>query len=298
MVARAHGLRCVVALPDDAASEKVATLKALGAEVHAMRPVSITHPEHFVNVARRKAKAVDGVFCDQFENLANFRAHRHGTGAELVAQLRKRFSARGEQVDGPKLAFICGAGTGGTLAGVHAALSAAFRGARAFLADPQGSSLFNRVVHGVLYTPEEAEGKRRANPFDTVVEGVGLNRLTANFALVADQLSGAARVSDAEAVRMARFLRAKEGLWVGSSSAINAAAAAKLARALGPGHTVVTVLCDGGHRHLSKFWSDAYLQELELLPSDEEEQRLAADGGDGNGDGEALPFLDGQAALR
>ena len=122
----------------------------------------------------RRAREEGGVFCDQFENLANFRAHRDGTGAEICEQLEAQWGMR--PADGSRLAFICGAGTGGTLAGVHAALCERFAGARAFLADPQGSSLFNRVVKGVLYTREEAEGKRRANPFDTVVEGVCARR--------------------------------------------------------------------------------------------------------------------------
>lgn len=137
-----------------------------------------------------------------------------------------------------------------------------------------------------------------ARPNAALRAGVGLNRLTANFSLVVDQLAGAARVSDREAVLMARYLRAREGLWVGSSSAINAAAATKLARALGPGHTVVTVLCDGGHRHLSKFWSDEYLAGVGLGVEEAFERRMlerACGAADDRGD--ELGFLEGEAAM-
>jgi cysteine synthase A len=133
-----------------------------------------------------------------------------------------------------------------------------------FLIDPPGSSLYNKVTRGVMYTQHEAEGKRLRNPFDTITEGIGINRLTANFN--AALIDGAFRGSDQEAVEMARYLVAQEGLFLGSSAAMNCVGAVKVARALGPGHTVVTVLCDGGHRHLSKFHNPAYLAEQGLAP--------------------------------
>jgi cysteine synthase A len=115
-----------------------------------------------------------------------------------------------------------------------------------------------------MYTKEEAEGKRLRNPFDTITEGVGINRVTKNFeqAIVDD----AFKVSDRESVEMAAFLLRQEGLFVGSSAAVNCVGAVKAARILGPGHTIVTMLCDGGQRHLSKFHSHQYLQELHLQP--------------------------------
>ncbi|PNH08492.1 Cysteine synthase 2 [Tetrabaena socialis] len=120
------------------------------------------------------------------------------------------------------------------------------------------------VKRGVMYTSEEAEGKRLRNPFDTITEGIGLNRLTANFerALIDDAFRG----TDREAVEMAAYLLRNEGLWVGSSAAMNCVGAVKAARALGPGHVVVTLLCDGGARHLSKFHNPAYLQDMGLTP--------------------------------
>eukprot|EP00879_Flechtneria_rotunda_P017852 GHRR01018712.1.p1 GENE.GHRR01018712.1~~GHRR01018712.1.p1 ORF type:complete len:288 (+),score=90.52 GHRR01018712.1:262-1125(+) len=219
-----------------------------GAEVVRLRPVSITHPKHPVNVASQKAADTPGaVFADQFENMANFRAHLD-TGEEVWHQTGGRLHA-----------FVAGAGTGGTVAGVSRALKQHSPNIQIVLADPQGSSLFNKVKRGVLYTWHEAEGKRLCNPFDTITEGVGLNRLTANFA--AGLIDDAVRVTDREAVEMAAYLLRNDGLFVGSSAAVNGVGAVKAARSLGPGHTIVTVLCDGGARHLSKFHNPDYLKQ-------------------------------------
>lgn len=251
MVAAARGLRCFIAMPDDAAIEKSQMLEALGAEVQRVRPVSISHPDHFVNIAKRRAAAEPGaIFADQFENLANLRAH-YSTGAEILAQ-----------TDGRLDAFVAGAGTGGTIAGVSHVLKQHDTGIRVVLVDPPGSSLYNRVTRGVLYARAEAEGTRLRNPYDTIVEGIGLNRLTANFAQA--QVDSAVRGSDQEAVSMAQHLLHHDGLFVGSSAAMNCVGAVKVARQLGPGHTIVTVLCDGGHRHLSKFHNPEYLEKYGL----------------------------------
>ena len=120
-----------------------------------------------------------------------------------------------------------------------------------------------QVTRGVLYTKHEAEGRRKKHPFDTITEGVGLNRLTANFARA--QIDGAFRCSDQEAVNMGQYLLQEEGLWVGSSSCVNCVGAVKAARRLGPGHTIVTILCDSGKRHASKFYNRAYLLEQGLI---------------------------------
>lgn len=255
MLCSALGCHCFIALPDDAAQEKEATLRALGAEVQPVRPVSITHPDHFVNVARRKAQASPGgVFSDQFENLANFRAHLE-TGREVWQQTEGRLDA-----------FVSAAGTGGTIAGVSAYLKEASGGAvRVYLIDPPGSGLYNKVTRGVMYTREEAEGKRLRNPFDTVTEGIGINRATANFGLA--RVDGAFKGTDKEAVEMAAYLLRNDGLFLGSSAAMNCVGAVKAARLLGPGHRIVTILCDGGQRHLSKFHNPEYLAELGLTPT-------------------------------
>ncbi|GER32449.1 cysteine synthase [Striga asiatica] len=275
-VAPAYGCRCHVVIPDDAAIEKSQILEALGATVERVRPVSITHRDHFVNIARRRALEANelaskhqeeasrdsshlnqninhdpddlthssecladckgGFFADQFENLANYRAHYEGTGPEIWEQV-------GGKVDAfeKKPSIKC------------------------FLIDPPGSGLFNKVTRGVMYTKEEAEGKRLKNPFDTITEGIGINRLTENFKLA--QLDGAFRGSDKEAVEMSRYLMKKDGLFLGSSSAMNCVGAVKVAQKLGPGHTIVTILCDSGLRHLSKFYNPQYLAQYGLTPS-------------------------------
>ncbi|KAK6124567.1 hypothetical protein DH2020_041690 [Rehmannia glutinosa] len=291
-VAPAYGCRCHVVIPDDAAIEKSQIVEALGATVERVRPVSITHKDHFVNIARRRALEANelaskhqetsetnninqnnscapaalthsskcladcrgGFFADQFENLANFRAHYEGTGPEIW-----------EQVGGKLDAFVAAAGTGGTVAGVSRFLKEKKSSIKCFLIDPPGSGLFNKVTRGVMYTREEAEGRRLKNPFDTITEGIGINRLTENFKMAA--LDGALRGSDKEAVEMSRYLLKKDGLFLGSSSAMNCVGAVKVAQQMGPGHTIVTILCDSGMRHLSKFYDAQYLSQYGLTPS-------------------------------
>ncbi|KAB2615402.1 cysteine synthase 2 [Pyrus ussuriensis x Pyrus communis] len=291
-VAPAYGCKCHVVIPDDAAIEKSQILEALGATVERVRPVSITHRDHFVNIARRRATEANelamkhrkdeqingqaleqtngfqcdgekqsvvssytgGYFADQFENMANFRAHYEGTGPEIW-----------EQTGGNVDAFVAAAGTGGTLAGVSRFLQEKKSNVKCFLIDPPGSGLYNKVTRGVMYTREEAEGRRLKNPFDTITEGIGINRITKNFMMA--KLDGAFRGTDKEAVEMSRFLMKNDGLFLGSSSAMNCIGAVRAAQALGPGHTIVTILCDSGMRHLSKFFSAEYLSQYGLTPS-------------------------------
>lgn len=293
-VAPAYGCKCHVVIPDDAAIEKAQILEALGATVERVRPVSITHKDHYVNIARRRAleanelasknrkakqyKDTDampinsyisdegkesiifsshcggGFFADQFENLANFRAHYEGTGPEIW-----------EQSAGKLNAFVAAAGTGGSVAGVSRFLKEKNSNIKCFLIDPPGSGLFNKVTRGVMYTKEEAEGRRLKNPFDTVTEGIGINRLTENFKLA--ELDGAFQGTDMQAVEMSRYLLKNDGLFLGSSSGMNCVGAVRVAQTLGPGHTIVTILCDSGMRHLSKFYDAQYLSRYGLVPS-------------------------------
>ncbi|KAJ1914757.1 Cysteine synthase 2 [Tieghemiomyces parasiticus] len=274
MIARAKGYLCHIVLPDDQAAEKYALLEKFCAEVEKVRPVSIVNQDHFVNVARRRACVYDGqgdldgghrgYFADQFDNLANYRAHYQSTGPEIWTQTHGNLDA-----------FVSGAGTGGTLAGTALYLKQHHPSLRVVLADPQGSGLFHRIKHGVMYAPEEAEGTRRRHQVDTVVEGMGINRVTRNLAQVlvpglahshnggvpgTPWVDDAVRVTDQEAVWMARYLVNREGLFIGSTAAVNCVAAVRTALTLGPGHTIVTILCDSGQRHLTKFWNDDYLR--------------------------------------
>ena len=257
LLARALGYSAAVHMPDDVAPEKASLLRALGAAVELLRPAAIVSPAHYVNAARRAAEAAcaaggpgAALFCDQFESPANAAAHAAGTGAEIWAQTRGRVAA-----------FVCGAGTGGTLAGVAAALKAENPGVRCFLVDPPGSSLLNRVRHGVAFAPQQAERSQRRHRRDTLIEGVGCDRITANFAAALPLLEGAVACSDEEAAAMARQLLREEGIFVGASSALNCVGALKVAAGMPRGSTIVTVLCDAGARHVSTLFNDEWLRK-------------------------------------
>lgn len=236
-VARARGYACHLVVPDDMSADKMRLLEALGATIDVVKPASIVNEGHYVNRARAYAASLPGgVFIDQFENGSNYLAHLQTTGPEIWAQCEGRLDA-----------FVMSAGTGGTIAGVSRYLKAQDERVRIVLADPPGSSLHHRVRHGVAWAPQQAERTLRRHRYDTLVEGVGADRVTANFARAL--IDDAVRIPDEETVEMARTLLREEALFVGSSSAMNCVAAVRTARALGPGHTVVTVICDGGQRY-------------------------------------------------
>jgi cysteine synthase A len=239
LVSRACGYKCLLVAADDVSKEKLRLIRALGADLEVVKPASIANPEHPVNVARRRAAELGAgsVFCDQFDNLANVRAHERTTGEEVWSQTGGRIDA-----------FVMSAGTGGTIAGVSRILKARKPSCRVLLVDPPGSALYHRVRHGVLYTSQQQERSARRHRYDTIMEGVGCDRITANFAEA--HIDDAYKVDDSESVSMARHLLLHEGLFVGGSSAMNCVGAVRAARQMGPGHTIVTVLCDGGQRYL------------------------------------------------
>ncbi|RAH66241.1 putative cysteine synthase [Aspergillus aculeatinus CBS 121060] len=253
-LARAKGYLAHICMPSDQAIEKSNLLLKLGAIVDRVPPAPIVEKDNFVNRARSLAQEQTasstasgrGFFADQFENEANWRAHYNGTGPEIYAQCNGKLDA-----------FIAGAGTGGTISGVALFLKPRIPNLSVVLADPQGSGLYNRVRYGVMFDLKEREGTRRRRQVDTIVEGIGINRVTANFEAGKELVNDAVRVTDAQALAMARWLVEKDGLFVGSSSAVNCFAAVKTAMKLGPGHRIVTVLSDSGSRHLSRFWAKA-----------------------------------------
>ncbi|PYH41189.1 putative cysteine synthase [Aspergillus saccharolyticus JOP 1030-1] len=253
-LARAKGYLAHICMPSDQAIEKSNLLLKLGAIVDRVPPAPIVEKDNFVNRARFLAQEQTassttsgrGFFADQFENEANWRAHFNGTGPEIYAQCNGQLDA-----------FIAGAGTGGTISGVALFLKPRIPNLSVVLADPQGSGLYNRVRYGVMFDVKEREGTRRRRQVDTIVEGIGINRVTANFEAGKELVNDAVRVTDAQALAMARWLVEKDGLFLGSSSAVNCFAAVKTAMKLGPGHRIVTVLSDSGSRHLSRFWAKA-----------------------------------------
>ncbi|KAH7027831.1 tryptophan synthase beta subunit-like PLP-dependent enzyme [Microdochium trichocladiopsis] len=261
-LARAKGYRAHICMPDDQSMEKSDLLHHLGAIVERVPVAPITSPDHFVNLARRRAAehtasqadSSVGFFADQFESPANFAAHFKTTGPEILAQTSGRIDA-----------FVAGAGTGGTISGVAKYLkeSAKLTNLKVVLADPQGSGLYNKIRYGVMYSNTEKEGTRRRSQVDSIVEGVGINRVTHNFESGRDLIDDAVKVTDEQACAMARWLVENDGIFVGSSSSVNCVAAVSTALSLPEGSRVVTVLCDSGTRHLSKFWKKVAEMGLE-----------------------------------
>lgn len=205
-------------MPNDMAVEKSDILLKLGAEVERVKPAPIVDQKQFVNLARTRAaehtasadKPGRGLFADQFETEANWRAHFTGTGPEIY-----------KQTGGSLDAFVSGAGTGGTISGVALFLKSRLPDVKIVLADPPGSGLFNRVKYGVMFDPKEKEGTRRRHQVDTIVEGIGINRVTHNFDVGRELIDDAIRVNDDQAKSMARWLVENDGIFVGSSSAVN-----------------------------------------------------------------------------
>ena len=205
-------------MPSDQAIEKSDLLLKLGAVVERVPPAPIIDPMHFVNRARSLAaehtadsnRRGNGFFANQFENEANWKAHYDTTGPEIFHQC-------GGEID----AFVAGAGTGGTIAGVARFLKPRIPDIKVILADPQGSGLFNRIKYGVMFDPKEKEGTRRRQLVDTIVEGIGINRVTSHFEAGRGLIDDAVKVDDNQALAMARWLVEQDGIFVGSSSAVN-----------------------------------------------------------------------------
>ncbi|GME91285.1 unnamed protein product [Ambrosiozyma monospora] len=254
MLCNALGYTCHICLPDDTSNEKLQLLESYGADIEKVKPASIVDPSQYVNAARRGAQALTddpttdarGVFADQFENDNNWRVHYRSTGPEIW-----------EQMDHDLDYFVAGSGTGGTISGCTKFLREHDDSIRVVLADPQGSGMYNRIKYGVMYDSVEKEGTRRRHQVDTLIEGIGLNRVTHNFAQGEDYITDSERVTDEQAIKMARFLSSNDGLFVGSSTCINAVAATRIAQRSEKGTKIVLIACDSGARHLSKFWKEA-----------------------------------------
>ena len=236
LVANARGYKTIIVMPETQSREKMDTLRALGAELVLVPAAPFSNPGHFVHTSRRIAEETPGaIWANQFDNIANRRAHIIGTAAEIWEQT-------GGRIDG----FTCAAGTGGTIAGVGLGLKSKDENITIALTDPHGAALYNFYAHGEL----KAEGT-------SVAEGIGQGRVTAN--LEGAPIDTQFRISDEEGLHwVARLLR-EEGLCLGLSSGINVAGAIALARQLGPGKTVVTILCDTGFRYLSTIYNADWL---------------------------------------
>ena len=245
MVANALGYKCVIVIPRTQAQEKKDAIRAFGAELIEVDAVPYSNPNNYVRYSGRLAEEMGAagksvVWANQFDNVANRQAHIDGTGPEIWAQT-------GGKVDG----FICAVGSGGTLAGIAAYLKSQNPDVRIGLADPYGAALYSYYTTGEL----KSEG-------GSISEGIGQGRITAN--LEGLQVDRAYRVADDEWLPVLYETIQKEGLCLGTSSALNIVGAMKLARDLGPGKTVVTVLADYGNRYASKIFNPAFLKEKGL----------------------------------
>ncbi|MBV8172370.1 MAG: cysteine synthase A [Candidatus Eremiobacteraeota bacterium] len=244
LLGNARGYRTIIVIPDDQSPEKFDLLRVLGADVRAVPAVPFADENNYYHVARRIAQETpNALWADQFNNLANRDAHYETTGPEI-------WRDGGATLD----AFVAAAGTGGTFAGVSRFLKEQNEAIRCVLADPLGSALFCYVKTGRL----EFEG-------DSFVEGIGIKRVTDNFKDA--PVDDAVRVSDRDAVEMAHYLLREEGLLLGGSAALNVVAAARVAKGCPAGASVVTILCDGGARAMSRLYNARWLAENELTPT-------------------------------
>ncbi|MCX8477263.1 MAG: cysteine synthase A [Sphingomonas sp.] len=237
LVANAKGYRTIIVMPETQSREKMDTLRALGAELVLVPAAPYSNPGHFVHTSRRIAEETpNAIWANQFDNIANRRAHIVGTAEEIWAQMEER-------VDG----FTCSVGTGGTLAGVGLGLKAKDEKVCIALSDPHGAALYDYYACGEL----RSEGS-------SVAEGIGQGRITGN--LEGAPVDAQFRISDEEGLEWVRRLLAEEGLCLGLSSGINVAGAVRLAKQLGPGKRIATILCDTGFRYLSTLYNGEWLR--------------------------------------
>lgn len=268
LVAAAKGYSCIFTHPETIAAEKVATMRLLGATTVACPAVPITDLRHYYHQATAIAARTDNAAAVmQFENTASAQSHFETTGPEILRQA-------GGVVD----AFCCSAGTGGTIGGVAKFLKGQRPTCQVWLIDPDGSAYGPAVRErqrggqpGAALTMIGGSALRLMEKSDggTIAEGVGADRKTANFALALDDdlIDGQIVVSDKEIVDMAYHLLRHDGIFVGPSAAMNVVGALKIAKKLGPGHIVATVLCDGGDRYRTKMYDPAFLKNKGLTPT-------------------------------
>ncbi|MFC2953126.1 cysteine synthase A [Marinicaulis aureus] len=246
IVGAALGYKTKIVIPRTQSEEKKIALRLHGAELIEVDAVPYANPNNYVHYSRRLAEELaqsepnGAVWANQFDNVANRDFHAQTTGPEIWEQT-------GGKVDG----FTCAVGTGGTLAGVSMALKDRNKNVRTVASDPGGSKIFSLIKYG----KDETEG-------GSITEGIGQGRITAN--LEDAPIDDAYRIDDSDMLNVLFNLVTEEGLCLGGSSGINICGAIKLAKELGPGHTVATILCDYGHRYASKLYNPAFLQEKGL----------------------------------
>ncbi|AQZ09769.1 (ZYRO0G20834g) [Zygosaccharomyces parabailii] len=246
-IARARGYKSIFYMPNTQSITKVNLLKFLGAEVYPVPPCPVSDPLNYNNQARDHAAKLDNaVWTNQFDNQANWKAHYHTTGPEILAQLQ----AHGLNCDG----FTCSTGTGGTFTGIARYLKEKTKDqCKLAPADPPGSVVYSYIKNGTM----EREGS-------SFTEGIGQGRITDNLAPSVKIVDDAIFVPDADSITMVYRLLDEEGLYVGGTSGLNVAAACMMAKNLPRGSNVVTILCDSGHKYADKVFSKKWLEEKNL----------------------------------
>jgi cysteine synthase len=246
LVGCASGYKTIIVIPDTQSQEKKDMIRLSGADLREVPAVPYKNPENYVHVSERIAKEMNKthkngvIWANQFDNIANREAHIKGTGPEIWDQLKG-------QIDG----FTCAVGTGGTLAGIGIALKERNKKVKIMLADPMGSALYEFYKNGILKSTGSS-----------ITEGIGQGRETNN--LKNAPIDGAYQITDKEALPIIFDILKYEGLCLGSSSGINIAGAIRMAKEMGPGHTIVTILCDYGTRYQSKLFNPSFLKEKGL----------------------------------
>ncbi|KAF9912105.1 hypothetical protein EC991_001051 [Linnemannia zychae] len=245
-VCRAKGYKCVIYMPNTQSQEKIDLLRMLGAEVYPVPAVAFDNPENYNHQAARHADRLDNaVWTNQFDNTANRQAHIETTGPEIWQQLEGK-------VDG----FTCSTGTGGTLAGIARFLKEKSGGkTKIFLADPPGSVLYSYIKSG---------GTLIERGGSSITEGIGQGRVTENLKPDIELIDDALQIPDADSLHMIYRLLDEEGIYVGASSALNVVAAVEMAKKLGPGNNIVTILCDGAYRYQSRLFSKKWIESKGL----------------------------------
>ena len=246
-VCRSKGYKCVIYMPNTQSQGKIDLLRLLGADVRPVPAVAFENPENYNHQAKRYADTLDNaVWTNQFDNIANRQAHIETTGPEIWAQTEGKIDA-----------FTCASGTAGTIAGVTRYLKTVSEGrVQCWLADPPGSVLYSHISSG---------GKIGDRSGSSITEGIGQGRVTDNLKQDIELLDGALHVPDAESIEMVYRCLDEEGLYLGASSCLNVAAARDLAVKLGPGKTIVTILCDGAYRYADRLFSRKWLESKSLL---------------------------------
>jgi cysteine synthase A len=246
LVGNALGYRSVIVMPETQSQEKKDMLRLVGADLRLVPAVPYKDPNNYVRYSGRLAEEIaasepnGAIWANQFDNVANRKGHYETTGPEIW-----------EQTDGKVDGFICSVGSGGTIGGVSMALKERNPKIQIGLADPMGSAIYNYYANGEL----KSEG-------GSITEGIGQGRITANLEGIT--VDAPFQVTDEEALDVIFKLLMEEGLCMGGSTGVNVAGAVKLAKQMGPGHTIVTVLCDWGHRYQTKIFNPAFLKEKGL----------------------------------